>query len=473
MRHTDIEEKLKTAVEHSVPDVLDSILSRCEEQKGNMSVMDIGREKKKKRKLASFAAAAAAVLLLAGGGAWYGQSQAAYAVDSIVALDVNPSIELRVNKYERVIDAVAMNGDGRRVLGDMDLRDADLDVAVNAIVGSMLKQGYISDVANSILISVENQDTRRGEELQQRLSDEVDKLLSGSSIEGAIISQNLNGNKALKDMADKYGISIGKAALIQKLVAQDSRLTIEALKDVKINELNLLANSPRVRLKDVKSRGAASEKAYIGSDEAKRIALSHGGISQSNTRKLEVEMDLEDGRMIYEVEFLAGGWDYEYDIDARTGDILNVKREPQDGDWDDNDGSGGRDDDDWDDDWDDDDRPVFSQGNQGGQGSGSLGAVGDYISQAKARAAALDHAGYRASEVSGLKVKLDKDDGVYNVEFYAENTEYDYEINALTAEVVKADQEDADKKPSGQKNGKDSGDKAKNYGDDDDDEDDD
>lgn len=65
----------------------------------------------------------------------------------------------------------------------------------------------------------------------------------------------------------------------------------------------------------------------------------------------------------------------------------------------------------------------------------------NYIGEAKARDAALKHAGQTADGVTFVKTRLDRDNGtvVYEVEFYAGNQEYDYEIDALTGAVVEYD----------------------------------
>lgn len=51
------------------------------------------------------------------------------------------------------------------------------------------------------------------------------------------------------------------------------------------------------------SVGVASDKAYIGQEKAKQIAFEHAGVTQSDVRKLEIEMDYEYGVMVYELDF--------------------------------------------------------------------------------------------------------------------------------------------------------------------------
>lgn len=61
------------------------------------------------------------------------------------------------------------------------------------------------------------------------------------------------------------------------------------------------------------------------------------------------------------------------------------------------------------------------------------------ITEDEARKAALDHAGKKASEVTFLRVELDRQDNKYEVEFYIGNVEYDYEIDAYTGAVLSWD----------------------------------
>lgn len=66
---------------------------------------------------------------------------------------------------------------------------------------------------------------------------------------------------------------------------------------------------------------------YIGKEAAIAAALAHAGLERAAVRDLKCELDRENGRMVYEVEFESGIYDYEYDIDAVTGKILKSKKE--------------------------------------------------------------------------------------------------------------------------------------------------
>ena len=398
----NIENMLRSAVSHAAPDARDAILSACDHEKGKVIYM----EKKRSSPLRGFAAVAAVlVLIIAGVFAVKNLGAPSDTLAAVVSLDVNPSIELNVDKDEKIISAKGLNDDGRRVLGDMELEGSSLEVAVNAVIGSMLKNGYLDDMANSILVSVSGVNGYDADKLRSTLADDVNRQLENCSV----LSQNVsNADSDTVKLADKYGITVGKAALIRQIVAADSRHSFEELAPLSINELNLIADGKP--LSGIASNGAAaSSKAYIGRDAAVDAALGHAGVTRSEVRKLDVDLDYEHGSMVYEVEFEVGAAEYEYDIGAADGDIIWYEIE-RDG--------------------------TVEQGGSAIDGKAAISAD-------DAKAAALNHAGLTASQVTHLKAELDREGGklVYEVEFKSGGHEYEYVIDASTGAVIKSEKE--------------------------------
>ncbi len=230
--------------------------------------------------------AAALVLVF---GVWFGFAN--YATDAVVAFDVNPSIELSVNRAEKVLKVNNRNSEAHEVVGDMDLKGVNLDVAVNALIGSMVQKGYISEINNSILITVNSNNAKKGEQLQQRLSEDVEGLLKGLSVDGAIMSQTASADDDIAELAEAYGISPGKAALIKRLVEYDPELKYEDIVGLSINDLNLLIEGRQAHMDKVRTSGQASSKGYIGADQAKEIAFRHAEVSEADVTKQEIELD--------------------------------------------------------------------------------------------------------------------------------------------------------------------------------------
>lgn len=426
MTDHELERRLRTALDHAAPNDLEGVLSRCETGKGTVIDMTNAVEtKKKKNRWAPLAAAACLALVLVGGGGGYYYYSANNAVASLVSLDVNPSIQLEVNKNEKVLSATPMNDDGAEILDGMDLKGTQADVAMYAIIGSLLQHGYVDELANSILITVEDNDQARGEKLQQELTAQADAALANAQVNGAVLAQTLQNSEELSQKAQEYGISTGKAALIQAIVAgSNNTKTFEDLVGLSINELNLLytaqaplegqtsgneQNTGAANAAPITTSGSASQSAYIGPEAAKEAALKHAAVSASDATFVEAEYDYDDGRMVYEVEFHVKGTEYDYEIDAQTGEVVKYKTEQN-----------------------------------GTNTGGSSANTSSFIGESAAKAAALSHAGVSESSTKYCNAWLEYDDGrpeCYEVEFMAGNTRYEYKIALTSATVLESERE--------------------------------
>lgn len=71
----------------------------------------------------------------------------------------------------------------------------------------------------------------------------------------------------------------------------------------------------------------ANTSDLISQSEAQRIALEHAGVTERQATPTKIELDAEKGKYIYEIDFLAGDMEYEYDINAKTGAIISADKE--------------------------------------------------------------------------------------------------------------------------------------------------
>ena len=395
MTNEKMEQRLASALEKTAPDDVSGVLSRCEVRKGTVSSMKANHTIKKK--WATLVAACLAVILLGGGGVLYQQANAAA---SVVSLDVNPSIELRVSRSEKVLACAPLNEDAKAILADMgggaDLKGAKLDVAVNAIVGSLVRNGYLSSISSAIMISVEDKNTARAEKLQRELTDAVDGVLQTSDAKASVLTQTLTQDAAREQQARENSISTGKAALVNRVLAINPALQFEALAKLSVEELKDLAEAGAPAMPIGKDKALSIAAAAFSRDLADEIQYS------------EVDAELDESPAQYEVEIIGQkGEEIEYKIDAYTGTILESKRETED-------------------------KASAAQPTSSGD-----------IGHAKAKSIALNHAGVSESKAYDMEIELDEEDGmlVYEVEFKSGGMEYSYEINAATGAIVKQETE--------------------------------
>ena len=400
MTNEKMEQRLASAVEKTAPNDVNGVLSRCDERKG--TVIPMTTKKTTKKRWTTLAAACLALVLLGGGGIFY---QQAHAVASVVSLDVNPSIELKVSKSEKVLVCTPLNEDAKAILADMgggaDLKGAKLDVAVNAIVGSLVRNGYLNSISSAIMISVEDNDTARAEKLQRELTSTVDGVLQTSEAKASVLTQTLTQDAGLAQQARENSISIGKAALVNRVLALNPALEFDALAKLSVEEL-----------KDLAEAGAPAM--LIGTDKAMDIAAAAFG--KASTAKMAysaVDPELDESPAHYEVEIRSQtGEEFEYKVDAYTGAILESKREAADG----------------------TEVPVVQPSKPAASGD---------IGYAKAKSVALNHAGVSENKAYDMDIELDDEDGrlIYEVEFKSGNMEYSYEINAATGAILKHETE--------------------------------
>ena len=161
---------------------------------------------------------------------------------------------------------------------------------------------------------------------------------------------------------------------------------------------------------EIASQPSSAANAFISEADAKKTAFDHAGVAEADVTGLRVKLDYDDGRQVYDVEFYSGNQEYDYEINAVDGTILSYDNEVD---------------------------------YREGQAQSSSQTDSAAISEDEAKQAAFDHAGVSEADVTGLRIRLDYDDGrqVYDVEFYSGSKEYDYEISASDGSVLSFDQE--------------------------------
>ena len=188
MNNREIERKIRSALEHAaayLPETLSELLTRCDHQEGEQ-IMEQEKDQEGSavmgppcvgcgRCVGDWGRLPGRSPLLSGqfGGGFRNRA------------GCQPQYRDQNKRQRKKVRTVtAQNEDAVQILDGMDLKGTDLKVAVNALLGSLVKHGYIGELANSILVTVENDDSQRGERLQTEIVEEINRILSAQSIEG-------------------------------------------------------------------------------------------------------------------------------------------------------------------------------------------------------------------------------------------------------------------------------------------------
>ena len=140
----------------------------------------------------------------------------------------------------------------------------------------------------------------------------------------------------------------------------------------------------------------------MSEEEARSIALQRVGKNQDEVTFTRVRIDRENGVTVYDVYFYDNEKEYELSIDVNTKEVISYKEDYL-------------------------------------TGIGNNTTTANYIGADRAKEIVLNHAGLSSSDVRFSKVELDVDYHIatYELEFYYNYYEYDYEIDAVTGEILK------------------------------------
>ena len=143
---------------------------------------------------------------------------------------------------------------------------------------------------------------------------------------------------------------------------------------------------------------------------AKAVALADAGVKAADAVFRKSELEWEDGVKVYDIEFYTSEAEYDYEINASTGAVLDKSME------------------------------LFENHVPSADLQGSAGS---YIGVDQAKAIAVSNSGFKAEDVIFTKTKLERDKGSvrYEVEFYKDRMEYEYSIDAYTGSILEYESE--------------------------------
>lgn len=157
-----------------------------------------------------------------------------------------------------------------------------------------------------------------------------------------------------------------------------------------------------------KAVGVAKKAKKISADKAKKIALGDAKLAEKDVTFVKVELEFENNRLVYDVEFYSGNVEYDYDIDAVSGAIVSADKDIE---------------------------------NYVIPAQPSTEAKATEISVEKAKQIALSHAGVGSARFTKAKIDYENGVKVYEIEFKVGNMEYEYDINVVNGAIVSSSAE--------------------------------
>ena len=236
-----------------------------------------------------------------------------FSVKAVISIDINPGISLSLNRYEYVINAQPLNDDGADVLDDLNLERLDLDTALNALIGAMNRKGYLSEGATASVF-VSGKDEGYNQKLYREVSEDFAHLAP------SMVTQQADSQQPSDDQQSQSNETQTDSTQAQQ---SDSPSTQQP----QSNETQ--TDSTQAQQSDSPStqQPQQSTDTAVSLEQAQQLALQKAGLSDSEVIWKKLEQDEDDGRIVYELEFISGRTEYDCEIDAATGNFLKFEQE--------------------------------------------------------------------------------------------------------------------------------------------------
>ena len=230
-------------------------------------------------------------------------------------MDVNPGVEYTVARNGTVKQVRCLNSDAENALHDVVLEKQSIETALTRTVAAYEAGGYIQDGNATVLISF---DARLGADAERKnaLSSEIQKALEQTEAIGTLVFHSVSAeNVEAAKIAEEYHVSLGRADWI--LAASDQTgLPTDEVARMPLDELLNLQEDP--------DAASVSISKLISLADAKKIALKDAGLNELAQKIIftKEELNRNQGRPCYILEFYTGTAQYSYMIDAKTGEIM-------------------------------------------------------------------------------------------------------------------------------------------------------
>ena len=201
-----------------------------------------------------------------------------------------------------------------------------------------------------------------------------------------------------------------------------SEFGADTTKNVK-NEISVRAVAPE----DTGVQQTKDQVPLVTRQQAIDAALAHAGLTEGEATSLRAEYDVERTGNHWDVDFRAGDWEYDYEVDAVTGAVTKHEKE-----------------------YDPEKKPTEPKPTEqktaepkATEPKPTEAPAAEKLTRQQAIDAALTHAGLTEGEVTRLEAEYDFDDGVYvwEVEFRNGRYEYSYELCASDGKILSWEKE--------------------------------
>lgn len=169
-------------------------------------------------------------------------------VDSMVYLDVNPSLQIETNRKDQVIRLSGLDEASQALIADLDFKGKDLADVAAELLDRLVLGDYVSSSEPAILLSVYNEDPEKRDRQISELDQAIHAYLQSLKIQPIVLTQPLDPTQTLTDYAEANQISVSKMTLIRNMILLDPELKAEDLAKLTLEQLIQVSSKVKLDL---------------------------------------------------------------------------------------------------------------------------------------------------------------------------------------------------------------------------------
>lgn len=173
--------------------------------------------------------------------------------EAYLTIEINPSIEVVVNRRDKVVYASALNDDGEVLLAEADFEGRDIKVAVEFIIERAVELGYIDPGAEEITVSVAvlGRDKPKQEKLREKVCARFNQSFASRGMYGHARGKEFPAE--IVTVAEELGISPERLMVVKQAMIFNPELTLEECLEMTVEDLIKTIRNLGQEIKDIVS----------------------------------------------------------------------------------------------------------------------------------------------------------------------------------------------------------------------------
>lgn len=155
---------------------------------------------------------------------------------SYIDIDINPSVEITTNRYDKVLKVEALNEDANKLIKGLSWKNKEVEKVVDLLIKDAIAQGYLKqDQDNTVVLSLVSDDDKRSEILEKKISQSAKHQLEDSNVTSEVYVHK--ANLKTRKVARSLGMTTGKHKLVQKLEDIDPQIDVKAVEQLTVKKI--------------------------------------------------------------------------------------------------------------------------------------------------------------------------------------------------------------------------------------------